>query len=116
MATLGAGDSPGVSVIAVSGPDNVGKTTQLRILSRRLGRSAALAGSLDSYDLRWRAIRTGGMADWWFERARVEQVADVLACSYLERARAVSGSGLWNPRSARATRPTSVTCTSRSGG
>jgi cytidylate kinase len=84
-----------VSVLAVSGPDNVGKSTQLRILARRTGSSAALAGSLDGYDPRWRAIKVLGMAGWWFEQASVEEVADVLACSYLERARQVRESGLW---------------------
>jgi hypothetical protein len=84
-----------LSVLAVSGPDNMGKSTQLRILARRIGSSAALAGSLDGYDPRWRAIKVLGMADWWFERTSVEEVADVLACSYLERAGQVPGSGLW---------------------
>lgn len=83
-----------VSVLAVNGADNVGKSTQLRILARRIGSSAALAGSLDSYDLRWRAIKVLGMADWWFAQASVEEVADVLACSYLERARQAPESGL----------------------
>lgn len=84
-----------MSVVAVSGPDNVGKSTQLRILARRIGPSAALAGSLDAYDTRWRAITELGMADWWFEQATVEEVADVLACSYLERAHQAPKSGLW---------------------
>jgi cytidylate kinase/predicted nucleotidyltransferase len=83
------------SVMAVSGPDNVGKSTQLRILARRIGSSATLAGSLDCYDPRWRAIKVQGTAAWWFEQATVEEVADVLTCSYLERARQAPESGLW---------------------
>lgn len=84
-----------VSVLAVSGPDNVGKSTQLRILARRIGPSAVLAGSLDAYDPRWRAIKLLGMADWWFGQGSVEEVADVLACSYLERTRQKPESELW---------------------
>ena len=84
-----------VSVLAVSGPDNVGKSTQLRILARRTGPWATLAGSLDAYDARWRAIEVLGMAEWWFGQASVEEVADVLACSYLERARQAPETGLW---------------------
>jgi hypothetical protein len=74
--------------IAISGPDNVGKTTQIRMLARRIGRDAHLSGPLDEYDLRWSAVKGGGMADWWFHRAPIEEVADVLASSYLERSRA----------------------------
>jgi hypothetical protein len=85
---------PTLSVLAVSGPDNVGKSTQLRILARRIGPCAALAGSLDAYDPRWRTITALGMADWWFDQASIEEVADVLACSYLERARQAPSSGL----------------------
>jgi hypothetical protein len=85
---------PTLSVFAVSGPDNVGKSTQLRILARRIGPCAALAGSLDAYDPRWRTITALGMANWWFDQASVEEVADVLACSYLERARQDPRSGL----------------------
>ena len=35
------------------------------------------------------------MAGWWFEQASVEEVADVLACSYLERACQAPESGRW---------------------
>jgi cytidylate kinase len=83
-----------VDVIALSGPDNVGKSTQLRILARRLGSSATPAGKLDNFDPRWKAIEASGMAAWWFDRASAEEFADVLACSYLERARQATGPGL----------------------
>lgn len=74
--------------MAISGPDNVGKTTQIRILARRIGREAHPTGPLDDHDPRWPAIKNGGMADWWFHTASMEEVADVLASSYLERSRA----------------------------
>jgi cytidylate kinase len=83
-----------VDVIALSGPDYVGKSTQLRILARRVGSGAVLAGKLDNFDPRWKAIQASGMAVWWFETASVEEFADVLACSYLERARQAAGTGL----------------------
>ncbi|MFD4395480.1 nucleotidyltransferase domain-containing protein [Kitasatospora sp. NPDC058397] len=73
--------------IAVSGPDNVGKTKQIGILTRRLGPAAHATGPLDDYDPRWGAIKALGMGAWWFECGPVEEVADVLASSYLERSR-----------------------------
>ncbi|WP_416875490.1 nucleotidyltransferase domain-containing protein [Kitasatospora sp. SC0581] len=73
--------------IAISGPDNVGKTKQIGILARRLGSAAHATGRLDDYDTRWDGIKATGMGAWWFERGPIEEVADVLVSSYLERSR-----------------------------
>jgi cytidylate kinase len=73
-----------VLTVAVSGPDNVGKSTQIRLLARQAG--MADAGPLDAHDRRWADVRAGGLAEWWFGGVAVEQVTDVLACSYLARA------------------------------
>ncbi|MFJ5735576.1 nucleotidyltransferase domain-containing protein [Streptomyces microflavus] len=73
--------------VAFSGPDNTGKTKQIGILARRMGSAATSAGPLDHYDPRWATIRADGVARWWFETGPVEEVADVLATSYLERSR-----------------------------
>lgn len=73
--------------VAFSGPDNTGKTKQIGILARRMGPAATSAGPLDHYDPRWAAIKADGMARWWFETGPVQEVADVLATSYLERSR-----------------------------
>jgi hypothetical protein len=70
----------------VSGPDNVGKSTQIRLLARQAG--VIGAGPLDAHDPRWVDAHTLGLADWWFRRAPLEEVVDVLACSYLARAAA----------------------------
>ncbi|MEU9836997.1 hypothetical protein AB0D67_36135 [Streptosporangium sp. NPDC048047] len=87
---IGRGDSitsPPV-IIALSGPDNVGKTTNIRLLSRRCG--ATVLDPLNVYDPRWPTATD--LPAWWFETARVEEVVDVLACSYLARARAARSS------------------------
>ncbi|MBT2470500.1 nucleotidyltransferase domain-containing protein [Streptomyces sp. ISL-66] len=73
--------------VAFSGPDNTGKTKQIGILARRMGLAATSAGPLDHYDPRWATIKAEGMARWWFETGAVQEVADVLATSYLERSR-----------------------------
>jgi cytidylate kinase len=81
-------------VVSLSGPDNIGKTTQLRLLHRRLAPDGRLAGSLHEHDPRWAAIVTGGMATWWFTTSTAEELADVLASSYLHRHTTTAGDGL----------------------
>ena len=81
-----------VATVALSGPDNVGKTTQIRLLARRAG--VVDAASLDAYDPRWAEAHARGLADWWFRSAAVEQVVDVLACSYLARAASAVPAGM----------------------
>lgn len=76
--------------IALSGPDNTGKTTQIRLLTRRMGAVACGGGPLDLHDPRWERIKAGGMGDWWFKTGPVQEVAEVLACSYLERSRSAA--------------------------
>lgn len=76
-------------VIAVSGPDNVGKTTQVRLLARRSG--MADLGAVDAHDPRWAGARSAGLADWWFGAAPISEFVDVLACSYLARAASARG-------------------------
>ncbi|MFC7583404.1 nucleotidyltransferase domain-containing protein [Nonomuraea antimicrobica] len=71
------------AIVALSGPDNVGKTTHARLLQHRTG--ARNLGPLDDYDRRWQHAKRNGLADWWFDTAPIEEVADVLACSYLAR-------------------------------
>jgi len=79
-------------VVAVSGPDNVGKTTQIRLLTREGG--VTDAGPLKAHDARWAGAHALGLADWWFESAALEEVTDVLACSYLTRSRSAGSGGV----------------------
>lgn len=78
--------------VAVSGPDNVGKSTQIRLLTRLAG--VVSAGPLDAHDPRWVDAHALGLADWWFHRAALEQVVDVLACSYLARSASAAAAGV----------------------
>ncbi len=52
--------------VAVSGPVNVGKSAQLRIVALRLRPQARLVGPLHEHDARWVAITANGVASWWF--------------------------------------------------
>jgi hypothetical protein len=56
-----------VVTVAVSGPDNVGKSTQIRLLARERG--VTESGPLHAHDPRWEDAQTRGLADWWFRRA-----------------------------------------------
>jgi hypothetical protein len=50
-------------------------------------------GRLDAYDSRWTHAKQVGLADWWFSRAPIEEVVDVLGRSYLARTAAYPHDG-----------------------
>jgi hypothetical protein len=82
------------AILAIKGPDNVGKSTQLRILARRLHPTGTSAGALHEHDSRWNDIVATGMATWWFASATPSEFAGVLASSYLARRAALPAHGL----------------------
>ncbi len=78
--------------LALSGADNTGKTKQLGLLARRIGPAAASSGPLDAHDARWEASKENGMSRWWFATGPTQEVAEVLATSWLQRSHR-SGAG-----------------------
>jgi hypothetical protein len=63
----------------------------MRLLARVSG--VEVAGALDAHD-RWANAHARGLADWWFRSAGLEEVVDVLACSYLARSGAGGAGGV----------------------
>jgi len=43
-----------------------------------------VGGPLDAHDVRWEAIEKNDMSRWWFETGPMQEVAEVLAASYLQ--------------------------------
>ncbi|MFD7665528.1 nucleotidyltransferase domain-containing protein [Streptomyces sp. NPDC059788] len=73
-------------VIAVSGPARVGKDTQLRMLARRTPQ-IEISAPAEKHAPRWPALTGTERTGWWLEGASYRELADVLATSYLSRAR-----------------------------
>ncbi|WP_073768989.1 nucleotidyltransferase domain-containing protein [Streptomyces sp. CB02923] len=73
-------------VIALSGPAHAGKDTQLRMLTRRTPQ-IRISARAEQHAPRWPALTGTERTGWWLEDASYQQLADVLAASFLARAR-----------------------------
>ncbi|MFH8403304.1 nucleotidyltransferase domain-containing protein [Streptomyces sp. NPDC018019] len=73
-------------VIAVSGPAHVGKDTQLRLLARRTPQ-LDVSGPAEEHAPQWPALIGTDRTGWWLRGASYQELADVLAASFLARAR-----------------------------
>jgi hypothetical protein len=74
--------------ISLNGPDNVGKTTQLRRLAGRWEGFQAL-GAVHEHDPGpWERAAVGGYASWWFERSTTVELATMLVSGHAKRAAA----------------------------
>lgn len=75
--------------LSINGADNVGKSTQLRWLSR--GASGChLAGTIGAWDSRWERLAAGDFARWWFADSSTREHVDLVFTSHSARRR---GSG-----------------------
>ncbi|MET4424256.1 hypothetical protein [Bradyrhizobium sp. RT3a] len=77
---------------AISGPDNVGKTTQLRMLSHN-NPSFRLLEGIHKYHPGWVQITGPPESDWWF-KCPTDQHIDVIFDAYLAREKAGTGGQL----------------------
>lgn len=74
--------------VSLNGPDNVGKTTAITLLTRGEERLQAL-GSVHEHDpAPWSAVSTEDYAGWWFERSSTTELTGMLLASHARRAQA----------------------------
>ncbi|WP_050515348.1 nucleotidyltransferase domain-containing protein [Streptomyces rimosus] len=87
------GPSAPPRVIAVSGPAHVGKATQLRLLARRTPQLDVCRPADEDAPL-WPALIGTDRTGWWLHSTSYQELADVLAASFLARARQPHAGGL----------------------
>ncbi|KAA6221147.1 nucleotidyltransferase domain-containing protein [Streptomyces albofaciens JCM 4342] len=87
------GPSAPPRVIAVSGPAHVGKSTQLRLLARRTPR-LDVCHPAEEHAPQWPALLGTDRTGWWLRDVSYQELADVLAASFLTRARQPNAGGL----------------------
>jgi hypothetical protein len=78
------------TIIAFSGPDNVGKSTQLRWLQRVLLDATSL-GTIDQYDERWKQLANDDFSDWWFSKSSTREHTSLILQSHATRVRLAPG-------------------------
>jgi adenylylsulfate kinase-like enzyme len=85
--------SPEAVAVSLNGVDNVGKTTQLRWLSRGMP-GADPVGSIDRWDHRWKELAAGDFAAWWFETSSTAEHVGLMMRSHVARRRGSSAIAL----------------------
>jgi hypothetical protein len=74
--------------VSLNGPDNVGKTTQLRLLAQRRSGFQPL-GAIHEHDPGpWEQVAAGDYARWWFEMSTTAELTKMLLASHAKRAAA----------------------------
>ncbi|MGD3109412.1 hypothetical protein [Streptomyces sp. YGL11-2] len=82
--------------LSLNGPDNVGKTTQLRRLTG-LWNGFQLLGAVHEHDPEpWARVAANDYATWWFETSTTAELTEMLQASHAKRvaARAAGRIGL----------------------
>lgn len=75
--------------VSLNGPDNTGKTTQLRRLAQARTSCAPL-GSIHEHDPQpWVAVSAHDYGRWWFETSTTRQLTTMLLTGHAHRARAL---------------------------
>jgi thymidylate kinase len=80
--------SGGAEFVSLNGPDNAGKTTQLRMLTRRRPEFQML-GSVHQHDPEpWARVAGANYNRWWFETSTTVELTAMLISSHARRAAA----------------------------
>src|SRR5690625_6949095 len=70
--------------VTLNGLDEVGKSTQLRILASA-EKALPTAGTVSSWDPRWAAVSAAHVSEWWFHTAHEGELEDLLSSSHRSR-------------------------------
>ncbi|MDX3280460.1 MULTISPECIES: hypothetical protein [Streptomyces] len=74
--------------VSLNGPDNVGKTTQLRILAQHRSGFQPLGAIHDHDSEPWERVAADGYAAWWFETSTTVELTGMLLAGHAKRAAA----------------------------
>ncbi|WP_055534673.1 hypothetical protein [Streptomyces graminilatus] len=74
--------------VSLNGPDNVGKTTQLRLLARHRSGCQPLGAIHDHDPEPWERVAAGDYAAWWFETSTTLELTGMLLAGHAKRAAA----------------------------
>ncbi|MFJ4622293.1 hypothetical protein [Streptomyces sp. NPDC088812] len=74
--------------VSLNGPDNVGKTTQLRLLAQQHSGFQPLGAIHDHDPEPWERVAAGDYAAWWFETSTTVELTGMLLAGHAKRAAA----------------------------
>ncbi|MDX2697259.1 hypothetical protein PV416_28180 [Streptomyces ipomoeae] len=74
--------------VSLNGPDNVGKTTQLRLLAQLRSGFQPLGAIHDHDPEPWERVAAGDYGRWWFETSTTVELTGMLLAGHAKRAAA----------------------------
>jgi len=74
--------------VSLNGPDNVGKTTQLRLLAQLRSGFQPLGAIHDHDPEPWERVTAGDYGRWWFETSTTVELTGMLLAGHAKRAAA----------------------------
>jgi hypothetical protein len=80
--------TPWPGFVSLNGPDNVGKTTQLRLLAQHRSGFQTLGAIHDHDPEPWERVAAGDYAAWWFETSTTVELTEMLLAGHAKRAAA----------------------------
>jgi len=78
--------------VSISGPDNIGKTTQIRLLASALGRTCFATGGVHIYSPSWPNLSPEEQEKWWFVDSTTENLTQLIFEAYGARQLAAKNS------------------------